>query len=162
LFLDTTARDIKSAEPVYLRAIEAAPADADCLRNFAVFLAEQLKDFARADDYFARAIEVRVTFLYFELLLLHDNFFSAGRRGLTGLADVPLQARPDDNEIAWQYWRFLREKLKQPGRAVDFAERAYEHQAALSMLTRQPVRFRQLRLARALTVVLRVICACIS
>lgn len=58
LFLDTTARDIKSAEPVYLRAIEAAPADADCLRNFAVFLSEKLKDFARADDYFARAVQV--------------------------------------------------------------------------------------------------------
>jgi hypothetical protein len=74
------------------------------------------------------------------------------------LTDVPLQARPDDNEIAWQYWRFLREKLKQPGRAVDFAERAYEHQAALSMLTRQPVRSQQLRLAWALPAVLRVIC----
>jgi hypothetical protein len=59
LFLDTTARDVKSAEPVYLRAIEAAPGDADSLRNFAVFLSEKLKDFARADDYFARAVEVR-------------------------------------------------------------------------------------------------------
>ena len=58
LFLDTTARDVKSAEPVYLRAIEAAPSDADCLRNFAVFLSEKLKDFARADDYFARAVQV--------------------------------------------------------------------------------------------------------
>jgi Tfp pilus assembly protein PilF len=58
LFLDTTARDVKSAEPVYLRAIEAAPTDADSLRNFAVFLSEKLKDFARADDYFARAVQV--------------------------------------------------------------------------------------------------------
>ena len=58
LFLDTTARDVKSAEPVYLRAIEASPSDADCLRNFAVFLSEKLKDFARADDYFARAVQV--------------------------------------------------------------------------------------------------------
>jgi tetratricopeptide (TPR) repeat protein len=86
LFLDTTARDIKSAEPVYLRAIEAAPADADCLRNFAVFLAEQLKDFARADDYFARAIEVRVTFLYFKLPLLHDNFFFGRAKGFDGVS----------------------------------------------------------------------------
>ena len=53
----------------------------------------------------------------------------------------PPQARPDDNEIAWQYWRFLREKLKQPGRAVDLAARAQEHQAMLSALTRQPVRW---------------------
>jgi hypothetical protein len=51
-----------------------------------------------------------------------------------------VQARPDDNEIAWQYWRFLREKLKQPGRAVDFAARAHEHQAMVSSLTSQPVR----------------------
>jgi hypothetical protein len=56
------------------------------------------------------------------------------------LRDVFSQARPDDNEIAWQYWRFLREKLKQPGRAIDFAARAHEHQAMLSVLTRQPVR----------------------
>jgi hypothetical protein len=161
LFLDTTARDIKSAEPVYLRAIEAAPADADCLRNFAVFLAEKLKDFARADDYFARATEVRATVnlsLFFSAAFLSKRFHGVQ----LVLTDVPLQARPDDNEIAWQYWRFLREKLKQPGRAVDFAERAYEHQAALSMLTRQPVRSRQLRLSGALTVVLRVLCACVS
>ena len=51
-----------------------------------------------------------------------------------------MQARPDDNEIAWQYWRFLREKLRQPGRAIDLAARAHEHQAVVSALTGQPVR----------------------
>jgi hypothetical protein len=56
-----------------------------------------------------------------------------------------VQARPDDNEIAWQYWRFLREKLKQPGRAVDFAARAHEHQAMVSSLTSQPVRLNVLQ-----------------
>ncbi len=87
MFLDTTARDIKSAEPVYLRAIEAAPADADCLRNFAVFLAEKLKDFARADDYFARAIEVRATVilsLFFSATFLFWPL-EAVSRGSTGL-----------------------------------------------------------------------------
>ncbi len=79
------------------------------------------------------------------------------RARATGFADEAVQARPDDNEIAWQYWRFLREKLKQPGRAVDFAERAYEHQATLSMLTRQPVRFCQLHLAAPLFIFLRIL-----
>lgn len=55
---------------MYLRAIEAAPADADCLRNFAVFLSEKLKDFARADDYFARAIQA--IFLPLGVISLHD------------------------------------------------------------------------------------------
>ncbi len=125
LFLDTTARDVKSAEPVYLRAIEAAPADADCLRNFAVFLSEKLKDFARADDYFARAVQA-----------------ISGAWAQHVPSYTLSQARPDDNEIAWQYWRFLREKLKQPGRAIDLAARAQEHQALLFTLTRQPVRWR--------------------
>ena len=55
---------------------------------------------------------------------------------------IIVQARPDDNEIAWQYWRFLREKLRQPGRAIDLAARAHEHQAVVSALTGQPVRLR--------------------
>jgi hypothetical protein len=105
------------------------------LRNFAVFLSEKLKDFARADDYFARALEVRrKPFFSFPF------FFRLHAVSMCCPSHEYAQARPDDNEIAWQYWRFLREKLKQPGRAIDLAPRAHEHQAMMSMLTSQPVR----------------------